>query len=97
MPPKPYASAPQEELAGPLNVDCTAERWWGNTCCLQPQSNPGIPQGHPISDACISTIDSFCLDVRAGVTAPGGEHNRSPISFAASSSHRCPLCFSGGR
>lgn len=57
-----------EALAGPLNVDCTAETWWGNTCCIQPQNNPGIPIGHPVSDGCISAIDSFCLDVRGGTT-----------------------------
>jgi hypothetical protein len=52
---------------GPVNVNCTAAHWWGNTCSFSPQVSDGIPPAHPVPDACIATLDQSCKSVREGV------------------------------
>ena len=56
---------------GPLNVNCTSDAWWGNTCTYSPQRNAGVPTAkRPISDECVATLDGVCSDHKEGLHYP---------------------------
>lgn len=57
---------------GPLNVDCTADAWWGDTCCYTPQVNDGIAPRKLIEDSCLAAMHVYCSDVEEGKTGGPG-------------------------
>jgi hypothetical protein len=51
---------------GPINRDCTADTWWGDTCSLKPQAIEGIPSPQLVTDSCLAAMETVCGAYKEG-------------------------------